>query len=112
MLKVWDIRKMVSYERFMTERPPPHDPQFDYRWGNQYRFLNRQKKHAADFSAFTFKGHQVYSTLIRCQFSPQATTGQRYVYSGSADGIVHIYDLMTGDTAMTLNKTEDRPDAL
>ena len=44
------------------------------------------------------------STLIRCQFSPKETTGQRYVYTGSSDGKVHIYDLLTGDTAMTLPK--------
>lgn len=32
------------------------------------------------------------------------TTGQRYVYSGSSDGNVHIYDLVTGDTAGILRK--------
>ena len=51
---------------------------------------------------FTFKGHGVMSTLIRCQFSPIETTGQRYVYTGSSDGRIHIYDLLTGDTAMRL----------
>ena len=65
---------------------------------------DRQQKHYADRSVFTFKGHQVYSTLIRCQFSPLETTGQRYVYTGSSNGVLHIYDLVTGDTAGILNK--------
>ena len=61
---------------------------------------------------FTFKGHQVYSTLIRCQFSPLETTGQRYVYTGSSDGKIHIYDLVTGDTTGILKKpaTSNRQD--
>lgn len=42
------------------------------------------------------------NTLIRCQFSPIETTGQRYVYTGSANGKIHIYDLLTGGTAMVL----------
>ena len=47
-------------------------------------------------------GHGVLSTLIRCQFSPIETTGQRYVYTGSSDGRIHIYDTLTGGTAMKL----------
>ena len=50
----------------------------------------------------TFTGHGVLSTLIRCQFSPIETTGQRYVYTGSSDGRIHIYDLLTGEVAMRL----------
>jgi WD repeat-containing protein 23 len=45
----------------------------------------------------TYSGHQIFKTLIRCDFSPQATTGQRYVYSGSCDGCVYIYDMITGN---------------
>ena len=71
---------------------------------------NRQPKHHADRSVFTFKGHEVYSTLIRCQFSPIETTGQRYVYTGSANGVVHIYDLVTGQTAGVLEKSTTRDD--
>ena len=35
------------------------------------------------------------STLIRAYFSPTTTTGQKYIYSGSADGSVYIYDAVT-----------------
>ena len=42
LLKVWDIRKMVSYERFMRiTRPPAQDNGFDYRYGTAYRMKNR-----------------------------------------------------------------------
>lgn len=38
----------------------------------------------------TYRGHAVLRTLIRCHFSPAATTDQRYVYSGSSDGKIHV----------------------
>ena len=47
-------------------------------------------------------GHDVYSTLIRCYFSPVETTGQRYIYTASGNEKVYIYDLISGDTAMVL----------
>ena len=33
-------------------------------------------------------------TLIRCYFSPRHTTGQRYIYTGSHNGIIYVYDLV------------------
>jgi WD repeat-containing protein 23 len=38
----------------------------------------------------TYRGHSVLRTLIRCHFSPAETTGAQYLYSGSADGRVHV----------------------
>ena len=38
----------------------------------------------------TYRGHSVLRTLIRCHFSPFETTGGQYIYSGSADGKVHV----------------------
>lgn len=38
----------------------------------------------------TYRGHRVYRTLIRCHFSPIASTGAQYIYSGSADGKIHV----------------------
>ena len=38
----------------------------------------------------TYRGHTVLSTLIRCHFSPAETTGGQYLYSGSADGRIHV----------------------
>lgn len=101
LLKVWDIRKMQEYSDFVNMKPLREARGFDYRM-QQYPYTNKQTKHQQDRSVFTFKGHEVLSTLIRCQFSPIETTGQRYVYTGSSDGRIHVYDLLTGDTAMRL----------
>ena len=38
----------------------------------------------------TYRGHSVLRTLIRCHFSPAETTGGQYIYSGSADGKIHV----------------------
>ena len=49
------------------------------------RFVN---KIDGDTSLMTYRGHSVLHTLIRCRFSPEFTTGQRYIYSGCATGAV------------------------
>ncbi len=41
-------------------------------------------------------------TLIRAYFSPADSTGQRFVYSGSYDGSVFVYDLVTGQLVKRL----------
>ena len=46
--------------------------------------------HPLDCSVMTYRGHAVLQTLIRCHFSPSETTGGRYIYSGSADGRIHV----------------------
>lgn len=38
----------------------------------------------------TYRGHSILRTLIRCHFSPMETTGAQYLYSGSADGKIHV----------------------
>eukprot|EP00961_Rhodomonas_salina_P057103 767700-Rhodomonas_salina.2 len=52
-----------------------------------------------DASVMTFGQHVVAKTLVRCAFSPLETTAQRYVYSGSSDGGVYVYDTLTGRLA-------------
>lgn len=39
-----------------------------------------------DSSIMTYRGHRVKKTLIRAKFSPQETTGQRYIYTGCGTG--------------------------
>src|SRR5277367_4634228 len=46
--------------------------------------------HPKDCSVMTYRGHAVLRTLIRCYFSPSETTGGQYLYSGSADGKIHV----------------------
>eukprot|EP00898_Chlorokybus_atmophyticus_P005698 jgi/Chlat1/6129/Chrsp409S05663 len=43
-----------------------------------------------------YAGHSVLQTLVRAQFSPAATSEQRYVYTGSSCGAVHVYDVVSG----------------
>ncbi|KAF4723683.1 hypothetical protein FOZ63_022339, partial [Perkinsus olseni] len=44
-------------------------------------------------SLYTFIGHKVHRTLIRARMSPMRTTGGRYILSGSANGVMHLWDL-------------------
>ena len=50
----------------------------------------RFKAHPQDCSVMQYTGHEVLRTLIRCHFSPAETTGGQYIYSGSADGRIHV----------------------
>ncbi|VAH13546.1 unnamed protein product [Triticum turgidum subsp. durum] len=96
-IKLWDIRKLSS----ATEDCTPKAYEWDYRWmtyPSEARFL----KHPYDQSLATFRGHSVLRTLIRCYFSPMHSTGQRYIYTGSSDQCVYIYDVATGNVVETL----------
>jgi len=52
--------------------------------------------HPLDCSVMKYRGHAVLQTLIRCHFSPAETTGGRYIYSGSADGRIHVRIALLG----------------
>lgn len=93
-LKLWDLRNMQSsadFERSSTSRRDYGLRNWDYR--NMYYRKPRFQSHPDDCSVMTYRGHAVLKTLIRCHFSPMSTTGQKYVYSGSADGRIHIWSL-------------------
>nr|XP_043638897.1 LEC14B homolog [Erigeron canadensis] len=91
-IKLWDIRKMSS--NFRLNSLPTH-VEWDYRW-MEYPSHLRNRRHPNDQSLMTYRGHRVLRTLIRCYFSPSYSTGQKYIYTGSADGQIYIYDLVTG----------------
>jgi hypothetical protein len=91
------MRKMHSAEAFGALPRVPGCFGFDYRWMAYPGTVYPPFKHPHDASVATFRGHRVLGTLVRVYFSPAATTGQRYVYSGSADGCVYIYDVLTGE---------------
>ena len=56
---------------------------WDYRWQNvPWKPASSNPKMAGDTSLMTYRGHSVLQTLIRCHFSPQFSTGQRYIYTG------------------------------
>eukprot|EP00347_Sterkiella_histriomuscorum_P016356 403353501 len=107
LLKVWDLRKIVTPDRFKAIRPIRRNLAFDYRMHDYYLDspLNL-KRHPDDHSVLTFHGHSVLQTLIKCQFSPEKTTGQRYIITGSNNGEVFIFDMLSGDQFSVLNSTE------
>lgn len=77
----------------------------------------------------TYRGHRVKKTLIRAKFSPQETTGQRYIYTGCGTGrliskcsvlnlfllifftkltcFLSVYDVLTGKIVYTVKGHKD-----
>lgn len=99
-LKIWDVRRASDAAAASAAAAAREAPRFqwDYRW-MEYPARNRLVEHPADGALRTLRGHRVLHTLIRAYWSPAGTTGQRYVYAGSADGIVRIWDVLTGQIA-------------
>ncbi|KAM4065051.1 LEC14B protein [Hirsutella rhossiliensis] len=92
-MKLWDLRMAKSTARFRDEYSQRRSmgSTFDYRreaYDEEY-----WDPHPHDNSLVTFRGHKVLRTLIRCHFSPPSSTNSRYVYSGSADGKVYVWNL-------------------
>ncbi|XP_062022977.1 LEC14B protein [Rosa rugosa] len=93
-IKLWDIRKMSS-SATAARNPGPRHHEWDYRWMD-YPPQAKDMKHPSDISVSTYKGHSVLRTLIRSYFSPAYSTGQKYIYTGSHNSCVYIYDLVSG----------------
>lgn len=90
-MKLWDLRKMMSTEKASKHDPARYSTSFDYRF---MAFSEvEHEPHPLDCSLVTFRGHRVLKTLIRCHFSPPGSTDSRYVYSGSEDGSIYIYNM-------------------
>ncbi|KAF4966047.1 hypothetical protein FSARC_6247 [Fusarium sarcochroum] len=92
-MKLWDLRMAMSTDRYTELDPTRHvgNSGFDYR-GGVYDDEDWDV-HPHDNSLVTFRGHKVLRTLIRCHFSPPSATNSRYVYSGSTDGKVYIWNM-------------------
>ncbi|XP_041016998.1 LEC14B protein-like isoform X2 [Juglans microcarpa x Juglans regia] len=97
-IKLWDIRGMSSNA---TCNPGFKSYEWDYRWMD-YPPQAKEVKHPCDQSVATYRGHSVLGTLIRCYFSPAYSTGQKYIYTGSHNSCVYIYDLVSGAQVATL----------
>ena len=90
-MKLWDLRKMMPTEKASELEPGRFTTGFDYRF---MTYSNEDyQPHPYDCSLVTYRGHRVLKTLIRCHFSPPESTNSRYVYTGSEDGSVHIYNV-------------------
>ena len=103
MMKLWDLRKMTPPPDFDRMDLSEYTINFDYRF-NPYN-LAEYRPNPNDCSVVTFRGHSVLKTLIRCHFSPPNSTNSRYVYSGSEDGIVHVWN-MDGTVRSKIDVTE------
>lgn len=90
-MKLWDLRKMISTEKAERIDNASYSQGFDYRFMPYNEAMYRPHPH--DCSVVSFRGHRVLKTLIRCHFSPPGSTDSRYVYSGSEDGKVWIYNI-------------------
>jgi len=106
-MRLWDLRKMRSNNDYESVKDDSYGiPNFDYRYSTQHK--PRFAAHLKDCSVMTYRGHSVLRTLIRCHFSPAETTGSQYLYSGSADGRIHIWSL-DGTIVQVLDRSKTLP---
>eukprot|EP01100_Stratorugosa_tubuloviscum_P003860 TRINITY_DN193_c0_g1_i1.p1 TRINITY_DN193_c0_g1~~TRINITY_DN193_c0_g1_i1.p1 ORF type:complete len:479 (+),score=186.60 TRINITY_DN193_c0_g1_i1:10-1446(+) len=97
-MKLWDLRKPTTANVTINNSP------WDYRFDRHTpHYLGGNAVLIGDTSLMTYKDHKVLQTLIRCDFSPLETTGQRYAYTGSYDGQVIVYDLLNGQIVSKLS---------
>lgn len=101
--KLWDIRKCYSSDSFDKLPDVARPYTWDYRYQAYPGRLRVPVEHPHDSSVMTYRGHAVVETLIRCHFSPLHSTAQKYVFTGSADGRVYVYDVVSGDLVEVFN---------
>lgn len=90
--KLWDLRRCApGAGPAARDYEFPHP--FDYRYQAYPGMAAPAAVHPHDASVMTFRGHSVLQTLIKAHFSP-SSTGGRFIFSGSADGRVLIWDLL------------------
>lgn len=103
-IKLWDVRVFSGTDGQRNTRKAVSHQTWDYRWQAVPKKLSNPKKNLeGDTSVMTYRGHSVLQTLVRCHFSPEFTTGQRYIYTGCAAGRVVIYDVLTGKVHSVLS---------
>ncbi|XP_064398579.1 DDB1- and CUL4-associated factor 11-like isoform X2 [Halichondria panicea] len=109
-IKLWDLRKFSRGDAVEATLDRVSRQSWDYRWEDVP--VNTQKdartQLPGDTSIMTYAGHLVKNTLLRCRFSPQATTGQRYIYTACAKGRVIIYDVLTGEVVKRLESDKSQ----
>jgi len=105
-IKLWDLRKFSTEKKKVIPAV-----RVDYRMASLSdlqieRVKERMKTNTDDVSVSTYFGHKVSDTLIRCHFSPKFVTDQRFIYTGSSDGCVYIYDILSGENVSRLQLEE------
>jgi WD repeat-containing protein 23 len=100
--KLWDLRKVHTPEFAEQQEVNITRRYWNYGYPTAQNRRHTIRSDANDCSVVTFQGHSVHKTLIRCHFSPPGSTDSRYVYSGSYDGRVFIWNL-DGTIKATIN---------
>lgn len=107
-MRLWDLRKMMDTATADNIDPSKYTTGFDYRFMNYSR--DKYNEHPHDCSVVVYRGHSVLRTLIRCHFSPPGSTNSKYVYTGSEDGGVYIYNIdATLAGRIDVNEAAKRP---
>ncbi|XP_011264548.1 DDB1- and CUL4-associated factor 11 isoform X2 [Camponotus floridanus] len=101
-IKLWDIRKCSSHRAEEIARQFVNRQHWDYRWQRMPEIMREPQVLDGDTSVMTYYGHCVRKTLIRCRFSPNITTGQKYISTGDSRGRLIIYDLLTGKIVLNI----------
>lgn len=105
-IKLWDIRRFSQADEIEENKNVVRRNHYwDYRWERVPKAnasMRGSTSETRDCSVMTYTGHSVLQTLIRCHFSPEHSTGKRYIYTGCASGGVVIYDLLTGNIVQRL----------
>jgi WD repeat-containing protein 23 len=103
-IKLWDIRKLSGTDSGILKLKSVQDSMnpmnWDYRYPEMIPQEHLQVKNPYDKSIMTYTGsHQLFKTLIRCDFSPEFSTAQKYIVTGSVDGNIVLYETATGKVA-------------
>uniref|UniRef100_A0A915Q1Q4 Uncharacterized protein n=1 Tax=Setaria digitata TaxID=48799 RepID=A0A915Q1Q4_9BILA len=101
-IKIWDLRRFSSSDAEKVTLNAVRRQRWDYRYQHIPPIFQSVGPLEGDGSLLTFRGHSVQHTLIRAKFSPERT-GFRYVYTGSTEGNLYIYDILTGEIVRTLD---------
>uniref|UniRef100_A0A8C1ZG52 DDB1- and CUL4-associated factor 11 n=1 Tax=Cyprinus carpio TaxID=7962 RepID=A0A8C1ZG52_CYPCA len=102
-IKLWDVRKFSPKEGLAASRLAVTQQNWDYRWQQVPQRGVLRHKLSGDTSVMTYRGHGVLHTLIRCRFSPEFSTGQKFIYTGCSTGKIIIYDVLTGSIVSKLS---------
>ncbi|KAJ8406980.1 hypothetical protein AAFF_G00292560 [Aldrovandia affinis] len=103
-IKLWDVRKFSPKEGLAASRLAVTQQNWDYRWQQVPQRALKRHKLTGDTSVMTYRGHGVLHTLIRARFSPEFSTGQRFIYTGCSTGRIVIYDVLTGGVVSKLSE--------
>jgi WD repeat-containing protein 23 len=90
VLKIWDRRRAGATSADALRDSARVWLDFDYRW--ERTDFDRVWS-PRDASLMTLAGPAVQQTLVRAHFSPLDATGGRFVYSGSADGCIYVFEV-------------------